>query len=94
MITALYAGVSSNRQKEKTEKTRSSQLQELQKFAAQENLQIDEKYIYLDEAESGYYLDRTGLDALRDAARDGLIDMILVQDPDRFSRKYAHEFYS
>jgi site-specific DNA recombinase len=89
MITALYARVSSDRQKE--EKTISSQLQELRRFAAQENLQIDEKYIYLDDGESGYYLDRLGLDALRDAARDGLIDMILVQDPDRFSRKYAYQ---
>jgi site-specific DNA recombinase len=89
MITAFYARVSGDRQKE--EKTISSQLQELRDFAAQENLQIDEKYIYLDEAESGYYLDRPGLDALRDAARDGLIDMILVHDPDRFSRKYAYQ---
>jgi len=89
MITALYAVVSSDRQKE--EKTISSQLQELLKLAAQENLQIDEKYIYLDDGESGYYLDRPGFDALRDAARDGLIDMILVHDPDRFSRKYAYQ---
>ena len=85
MITAFYARVSSDRQKE--EKTISSQLQELRDFAAKEDLKIDEKHIYLDEAVSGYYLDRPGLDALRDAARDGLIDMILVHDPDRFSRK-------
>ncbi len=89
MITALYARVSSDRQKE--EKTISSQLQELRDFAAKEDLKIDGKHIYLDEAESGYYLDRPGLDALRDAARDGLIDMILVHDPDRFSRKYAYQ---
>ncbi len=75
MITAFYARVSGDRQKE--EKTISSQLQELRDFAAKEDLEIDEKHIYLDEAESGYYLDRTGLDALRDAARDGLIDMIM-----------------
>ena len=53
MITAFYARVSGDRQKE--EKTISSQLQELRDFAAQDNLKIDEKHIYLDEAESGYY---------------------------------------
>ena len=89
MITALYARVSSDRQKE--EGTISSQLQELREFATGEGLQLNDHHVYVDDGKSGYYLDRPGLDALRDAARDGLIDMILMQDPDRISRKYAYQ---
>jgi site-specific DNA recombinase len=89
VIVALYARVSSDRQKE-TE-TISSQVQELQEFAAGEGLAIDERHIYCDEGESGYYLDRPALDRLRDAARDGLIDALLVQNPDRLARRYAYQ---
>jgi DNA invertase Pin-like site-specific DNA recombinase len=28
---------------------------------------------------------------LRDAARDGLVDLVLMHDPDRLSRKYAYQ---
>ncbi len=89
MIVALYARVSSDRQKE--EQTISSQLEALSEFAAKEGLKIDKRHVYIDDGVSGYYLDRAGLDTLRDAARDGLIDMLLVLDPDRFSRKYAYK---
>ena len=89
MIVAIYARVSSDRQKE-TE-TISSQVQELQEFAAREGFAIDERHIYCDEGESGYYLDRPALDRLRDAARDGLIDALLVQNPDRLARRYAYQ---
>ena len=89
MIVALYARVSSDRQKE--EQTISSQLQELREFADKEGLTVNDHHVYLDDGESGYYLDRPGLDRLRDAARDGLIDMILLLDPDRLSRKYAYQ---
>ena len=40
---------------------------------------------------SGYYFERPGLDRLRDAARDGLIDVVLVHDPDRLARRYAYQ---
>ena len=89
MIVALYARVSSDRQKK--EGTINSQVQELREFAAAQKLPIDDRHVYLDDGESGYYLDRPALDRLRDAARDGLIDILLVQDPDRFSRKYAYQ---
>ena len=42
---------------------------------------VDDPHVYLDDGESGYYLERPGLDRLRDAARDGLIDMILSLIP-------------
>jgi site-specific DNA recombinase len=89
MTVALYARVSSDRQRE--EGTIASQLQELRQFAEGEGLFLDERHVYLDEGKSGYYLDRPGLDALRDAARDGLVDLVLMHDPDRLSRKYAYQ---
>ena len=89
MSLALYARVSNDRQRE--EGTIASQVQELREFAAAEDLDVEERHVYLDDGRSGYYLDRPGLDALRDAARDGLVDTVLVHDPDRLSRKYAYQ---
>jgi site-specific DNA recombinase len=89
MSLAIYARVSSDRQRE--EGTIGSQVQHLREFAASEDLVVDERHIYLDDGRSGYYLERPGLDALRDAARDGLVDTVLVHDPDRLSRKYAYQ---
>ena len=89
MSLALYARVSNDRQRE--EGTIASQLQQLKECAAAEGLAVEQHHIYLDDGRSGYYLDRPGLDALRDAARDGLIDTVLVHDPDRLSRKYAYQ---
>jgi site-specific DNA recombinase len=89
MTVAMYARVSSDRQKE--EQTIGSQLQELYALASKEGLTVDERHVYIDDGQSGYYLDRPALDRLRDAARDGLIDILLVLDPDRLSRKYAYQ---
>ncbi len=89
MSLALYARVSNDRQRE--EGTIASQVQELREFASAEGLNVEERHVYLDDGRSGYYLDRPGLDALRDAARDGLVDTVLVHDPDRLSRKYAYQ---
>ena len=89
MSLALYARVSNDRQRE--EGTIASQVQELREFAAAEGFSVEERHVYLDDGKSGYYLDRPGLDALRDAARDGLVDTVLVHDPDRLSRKYAYQ---
>jgi len=89
MSLAIYARVSNDRQRE--EGTIGSQVQQLKESAAAEGQTVEDRHIYLDDGRSGYYLDRPGLDALRDAARDGLIETILVHDPDRLSRKYAYQ---
>ncbi|MCL5058790.1 MAG: recombinase family protein [Actinobacteria bacterium] len=47
--------------------------------------------VYADEGVSGSLLDRPGLNALREAIRDGRIELIIVRDPDRLSRKLAHQ---
>ncbi len=89
MSLALYARVSNDRQRE--EGTIASQVAELREVAVAEGFRVEERHVYLDDGRSGYYLDRPGLDALRDAARDGLVDTVLVHDPDRLSRKYAYQ---
>ena len=89
MKVAIYARVSDDQQKEK--QTIESQLAELRQFAAEHHWLPDDQHIYIDDGQSGFYLDRPALDRLRDAARDGLIDLLLVHDPDRFSRRYAYQ---
>ncbi|MDN5346847.1 MAG: site-specific recombinase [Clostridia bacterium] len=46
---------------------------------------------FADEGVSGATLDRPGLNALREAARAGRIGVIIVRDPDRLSRRLAHQ---
>jgi site-specific DNA recombinase len=52
---------------------------------------VGEDHIYRDEGLSGSRLDRPGLDRLRDAARDGAVEVIGVLSPDRLARKYAYQ---
>ena len=46
---------------------------------------------YTDEGYSGSYLDRPALDELRDHAREGRFDVVVVLCPDRLARKYAYQ---
>jgi len=46
---------------------------------------------FADEGVSGGILDRPGLNALREAVREGQVDIIVARDPDRLSRKLAHQ---
>lgn len=46
---------------------------------------------FADEGVSGATLDRPGLNALREAVQGGRIDVIIVRDPDRLSRRLAHQ---
>src|SRR5690242_7233730 len=87
--TALYARVSTTRQQE--ERTVASQLAALEKAAEGMGLVVAAEHRYVDEGYSGSRLDRPGLDALRDAAADGLLDMVLVYAPDRLARNYVHQ---
>ncbi len=46
---------------------------------------------FTDEGFSGASLDRPGLSALRDAARSGHFNCLVIRDPDRLSRRLAHQ---
>jgi site-specific DNA recombinase len=88
-LAAIYARVSSERQKE--EKTIGSQTSALREYAQARNLTVPPDWIFEDEGYSGATLARPELERLRDLVTEGQVQVILVQGPDRLSRKYAYQ---
>lgn len=86
---ALYARVSSQRQKEG--ETIESQIQALREFANNEGYEISKNWIFLDNGISGTTLQRPALDELRDMIRTEPVEAILIYAPDRLSRSYPHQ---
>lgn len=86
---AIYARVSSDRQKENH--TIDSQLSALVQFAESHDYRVPPEWRFQDEGYSGATLLRPGLEALRDLAAAGQIEAALVYSPDRLSRKYAYQ---
>jgi site-specific DNA recombinase len=86
MRPRIYAKVSTEKQEK--EKTIQSQLADLREFSQKDDLSVDHEYI--DEGYSGGLLDRPALDRLRDDAKKGLFDKLLVHSPDRLSRDFVH----
>lgn len=88
-LTAIYARVSSERQKE--EKTIESQTSALKEFAQAQNYIVPENWVFEDEGYSGATLARPGLERLRDLVSEGQVEIVLVHSPDRLSRRYAYQ---
>src|SRR4051794_1522112 len=86
---AIYARVSSDRQKENH--TISSQLAALVEYADNHGYLVPPEWRFQDEGYSGATLLRPGLEALRDLAAAGHIEVVIVHSPDRLSRKYAYQ---
>jgi len=86
---AIYARVSSARQKK--DQTIGSQTQALREHAAQNRLEVPEEWVFEDEGHSGATLVRPGLEALRDLAAQGCLDVVLCYSPDRLARKFAYQ---
>jgi site-specific DNA recombinase len=86
---ALYARVSSERQKE--EQTIGSQTEALKEYAKTNGYTVLPEWVFQDEGYSGAILKRPDLERLRDLAAEGQIETILVHSPDRLSRKYAYQ---
>jgi site-specific DNA recombinase len=86
---AIYARVSSERQKE--EQTIASQTAVLKEYAEAKGYTVPVEWIFQDEGYSGSLLVRPGLERLRDLAAEGQIETLLVYSPDRLSRKYAYQ---
>ena len=86
---AIYARVSSERQKE--EGTIASQTALLLEYAKAHELSVPNEWIFEDEGYSGATLARPGLERLRDLAAEGQIEAVLIYAPDRLSRKYAYQ---
>jgi site-specific DNA recombinase len=88
---AIYARVSSDRQKENH--TITSQTEALQEFARTHSYTVPPEWVFEDEGYSGAILARPGLESLRDLAAEGQIRAVLVYSPDRLSRKYAYQIF-
>jgi len=86
---ALYARVSSERQKE--EQTIGSQTEALKEYARTNGYTVLPEWVFQDEGYSGALLRRPDLERLRDLAAEGQVETILVYSPDRLSRKYAYQ---
>ena len=87
--TAIYARVSSARQKK--DETIGSQTAALREHAASNGLEVPAEWVFEDEGHSGATLVRPGLEALRDLAAQGCLDVVLVYSPDRLARKFAYQ---
>ena len=88
-LVALYARVSSDRQKE--DKTIASQTASLRTYAQAQGYTIPEGWVFEDEGYSGATLARPALERLRDLVAEGQVEVVLVYGPDRLSRKYAYQ---
>ena len=86
---AIYARVSSARQKK--DQTIGSQTAALRDHAAQNRLDVPPEWVFEDEGHSGATLVRPGLEALRDLAAQGCLDVVLCYSPDRLARKFAYQ---
>ena len=86
---AIYARVSSARQKK--DETIGSQTAALREHAAQARLDVPAEWVFEDEGHSGATLVRPALEALRDLAAQGCLDVVLCYSPDRLARKFAYQ---
>jgi site-specific DNA recombinase len=86
---ALYARVSTDLQEK--EQTIQSQLAAITRYADKQGLRHTPASAYTDDGYSGTWLDRPALDELRDHAREGRFDVVVVLCPDRLARRYAYQ---
>lgn len=86
MRVALYARVSTDRQEQ--EQTIQSQLEALRSHARAQGYTVVAEFV--DEGYSGASLERPALDRLRDVAARREFERVLVQAPDRLSRRIGY----
>src|SRR6266699_3238516 len=88
-IAAIYARVSSDRQKE--QQTIGSQRAALFEYAQAHQYTLAPEWQFEDDGYSGGTLVRPGLERLRDLIAEGAIETVLIYGPDRLSRNYAYQ---
>ena len=90
MEVAFYARVSTSHQQH--EGTIESQRRSLKQHIQHQGWSLLPEHEYIDDGVSGARLDRPALDRLRDAARRGEFDAVVILSPDRLARNYAHQW--
>ena len=90
MQVALYARVSTSQQ-EKSD-TIESQIEALQAYVAAHDHRLFPEHVFIDNSVSGSRLDRPALDRLRDQARLGEFESVIMLSPDRLARSYPHQW--
>jgi site-specific DNA recombinase len=90
MQVAIYARVSTSHQ-EKND-TIDSQLELLKRHVKSEGHELSDGHIFIDNGISGSRLDRPALDRLRDAARWGEFECVVMTSADRLARSYPHQW--
>lgn len=88
MRAAVYVRVSTE---EQAKHGYSLAEQEAACSARARELGADQIEVHADEGISGGILERPALEKLREAVRAGAVDLIVVRDPDRLSRRLAHQ---
>jgi site-specific DNA recombinase len=88
-VAAIYARVSSERQRE--QQTIDSQVAGLRELAGARGLVVADGLVFLDEGVSGATLVRPALERLRDRAAEGAFEVLLCHSPDRLARRYAYQ---
>jgi site-specific DNA recombinase len=86
-MTAVYVRVSTQRQAQA--QTIEQQLERLRAHLRDQGVELASEKVFRDDGYSGATLNRPGLDRLRDAARAGEVDRLLVTGPDRLARNYV-----
>ena len=88
-IAAIYARVSSERQRQ--EQTIASQTAALRELAERRGLVVPGELVFEDDGFSGANLQRPALEALRDRAFEGCLEVVLCHAPDRLARRCAYQ---
>ena len=83
MKVAIYTRYSSENQ---SEKSIDDQIRVCKKYAENNNMTVEDRHIYVDEAVSGSIIDRPGLQSLQIAAENKEIEGVIVDDLSRLSR--------
>src|SRR3954453_13724368 len=86
-MTAVHVRVSTQRQAQG--QTIEQQIGRLRAQLGEGGGEPASEAVFRDDGYSGATLNRPGLDRLRDAARAGEVDRVLVTDPDRLARNYV-----
>jgi site-specific DNA recombinase len=87
MKISIYARVSTEEQKEG--KTIESQVKDLRGYAKDKSYEIVSEHF--DDGWTGSILERPELDKLRDEAKNGKFEAVLIHHPDRLSRVQLHQ---